>query len=163
MFTLYYATRYIFQSLKVNGFSTGVATFANNNFAPANELNSPMKSPPALTAGNDFTRPPYHIIHTRARTANTCASAHIRTGCQCIPWLSIWMSELFNNRGNSRGRLSIWGGCKDRYELLPQWADWHILLFLSHSPFKCTLFAWVGGGNCKASIQFVQTLTIHNW
>lgn len=85
-----------------------------------------MKSLPALTARNNFTQAPYRIIYTHA-----CTSAHKRTGCHCI---LDWMCECQNHsvRGsNNRERLSIWGGCKERYELLPLWVDWHIWSFPS--------------------------------
>lgn len=118
---------------EVNGFSTGVATFADKQFCSCKwtQLPDEVKSLPALTAGNDFARPAYHIMYTdacRQARMHECAQTH-RLSVQS--WLNMRMSESFNKRGNNRERLSIWGGCKERYEPLPLWVDWHILLFLS--------------------------------
>lgn len=82
MFTLYYATQYVFQSLKLMVFPSVLTTFAHNNIALANELKSLKKSLPAFTAQKDLTRVPlsYHIythvqvcMHAPAHTSATLA------------------------------------------------------------------------------------------
>lgn len=153
MFTLYYATHYIFQSLKLMAFQLEWPHLWITIFLL--QMNSTPRWGEKSTSLNSrewfHTDPLSYHIPTRMpeRTQTHRLSLH--------SWLNMWMSESFNKRGNNRETLSIRGGYEERYELLPLWIDWHVLLFLSLSRFKYTLLAWVGNGNCKATICYKTT------
>lgn len=123
-----------FQKLMV--FQTTLATFASNNIASANELESPMKVWQPEQQSTISLGAPYHFV-----CAHTCRYACMHGCPQAQPWLSptpclnIWMSELFN-----RGRQQQ--GQREHLGRLP-WGEWvcssverltHFIISLSHTP-----------------------------
>lgn len=121
---------------EVNGFPTTLATFASNNIASANELESPMKAWQPEQRRAISLGAPYHFI-----CAHTCRYACMHGCPQAQPWLSptpclnIWMSELFNRGRQQQGQREHLGR--------PPWGEWvcssverltHFIISLSHTP-----------------------------
>lgn len=130
MFTLYYATQYIFQSLKL------MVSRLEWPHLQITILLLKMNSTPwwgekssSLNSGEWFHTGPYHIIYARALSLHS--------------WLNIWMSESFNKTSNHRERLSIWGGVS--HSLGGSTDTFYYFLFR----FKYTAFAWM----CKVIVK----------
>lgn len=139
MFTLYYATQYIFQSLKLMVFQLEWPHLQITILLL--QMNSTPRWGVKSTAGNASR------FHTALLSYHTHAHVHVRehTRGSRRSCLSTWMSGSLKTRGNDGERLSIWGGVS--HSLLGQTDTFYYSLSL----LVCAVFDWIRYGDCKAS------------
>lgn len=149
MFALYYATQYVFQSLKLMVFQV---CWPHLHITI---LLLQMNSNPLRKVCPFFSRKGSHSGPFIISYIHTCryACMHQRTQAphwlSLTSWLRIWMSESFSRIGTTGSDWAS-GEVRNKGIRLPLWIDWHILLF-SFTHTSNIFYAWKGKSSCKAS------------